>query len=90
MPAVSKKTDADFQIFYESLRALLANDGNALSQLDASQQEWSTYAKKACDAVDSLAQGGTKRFSTVEKCHVQLVRSRMQDLNVLYDTTLHL
>lgn len=90
MLAVSKKTDADFQTFFENLRALLSNSGDALSQLDASQQEWSNYAKKACDAVDSLTQKGTQKFSAAERCHVQLVRSRMQDLNVLYDTTLHL
>jgi uncharacterized protein YecT (DUF1311 family) len=87
--AVGKKTKADFETFYESLRALLGQNGDAVSQLAGSQDQWERYAQKACNAIDSFFQGGTLRFSAGERCRIQLTRSRMQDLNALYDTTLH-
>jgi uncharacterized protein YecT (DUF1311 family) len=86
---VGKKTAADFEAFYGSLRALLSQNADAVSQLGVSQAGWERYAQMACNAIDSLSQGGTIRFSAVERCRIQLTRSRMQDLNALYGTTLH-
>jgi uncharacterized protein YecT (DUF1311 family) len=86
---VGKKTKADFEAFYASLRALLSQKADAVSQLADSQDQWERYAQKACNAIDSFSQGGTIRFSAGEKCRIQLTRSRMQDLNALYNTTLH-
>ncbi len=87
--AVGKKTKADFEVFYASLRALLSQNADAVSQLAGSQDQWERYAQKACNAIDSFSQGGTVRFSAVERCQIQLTRSRLQDLNALYETTLH-
>lgn len=86
---VGQKTKADFDTFYENLRALLSQKSDAVSQLDSSQQDWERYAQKACNAVDSFSSGGTIRFSAVERCRIQLTRSRMQDLDALYETVLH-
>jgi uncharacterized protein YecT (DUF1311 family) len=88
--AVGKKTKADFETFYESLRALLGQNADAVSQLAGSQDQWESYTQKACNAIDSFFQGGSLRFSAAERCRIQLTRSRMQDLNALYYTTLHL
>jgi len=68
----------------------LSQNAEAAGQLDSSQQQWELYTQKACDAIDSFSRGGTIRFSAVEKCRIQLTRSRMQDLNALYNTALHL
>ena len=86
--AVGKKTKADFEVFYASLRALLSQNADAVSQLAGSQDQWERYAQEACNAIDSFTQGTTVRFSAGERCQIQLTRSRMQDLNALYETTL--
>jgi uncharacterized protein YecT (DUF1311 family) len=90
MLAAGRKTKSDFETFYASLRSLLSQNAEAVGQLDGSQQQWELYAQKACEAIDSFSRGGTIRFSAVEKCRIQLTRSRMQDLNALYNTVLHL
>jgi uncharacterized protein YecT (DUF1311 family) len=87
--AVGKRTDADFRTFYESLRALLSSNTEAVNRLDASQQLWVAYRQKSCEGVEAVTGGGTNHFSSSERCRIQLMRSRMADLNALYDTTLH-
>ncbi len=86
---VEQQTRTDFAAFYQSLHSLLQPSGEAISQLDSSQELWEHYAQKACEAVDSFYHDGTIRFSEVAKCRIQLTRSRMQDLDVLYFTVLH-
>ncbi|MGA8598340.1 MAG: lysozyme inhibitor LprI family protein [Bryobacteraceae bacterium] len=87
---VEQQTRENFQVFYDSLRLLLGPKSEAAIQLDNSQSQWEKYSKEACDAVDSLYRRGSIRLSAVETCKVPLMRSRMQDLNALYITTLHL
>ncbi|MFZ0589820.1 MAG: lysozyme inhibitor LprI family protein, partial [Bryobacteraceae bacterium] len=87
---VEQQTRENFQVFYDSLRSLLGPKSEAVIQLDNSQLQWEKYSKEACDAVDSLFRRGSIRLSAVETCKVPLMRSRMQDLNALYITTLHL
>ncbi|HEY3823960.1 MAG TPA: lysozyme inhibitor LprI family protein [Bryobacteraceae bacterium] len=87
---VEQQTRTDFA-FYGSLHSLLQRSpDDAMSQLDSSQEEWKHYAQKACDAIDSFYRGATIRPSAVTTCRIQLTRSRMRDLDVLYYTTLHL
>ncbi|HEX4133005.1 MAG TPA: lysozyme inhibitor LprI family protein [Bryobacteraceae bacterium] len=88
---VEQQTRTDFAAFYGSLHSLLQRSpDDAVSQLDSPQEEWEHYAQKACDAVDSFYRGATIRPSGVTTCRIQLTRSRMRDLDVLYYTTLHL
>jgi uncharacterized protein YecT (DUF1311 family) len=87
---VEQQTRTDFAAFYGSLHSLLQQSPDAMAQLDSSQEEWEHYAQKACDAIDSLYHVGTIRLSAVATCRIQLTRSRMLDLDVLYYTTLHL
>jgi len=86
---VELETKADFATYYGSLRSLLQASPDAVSQLEKSQEEWERYVQKACDAIESFYRGGTIRPSAVVSCRIQLTRSRMQDLDVLYYTTLH-
>ena len=90
MAGVEQKATADFQAFYESLRSLLGPNSEAVKQLDSSQAQWEKYSKQACDAIDTFYRDGSIRISAVMGCQIQLRRSRMQDLDVLYNTTLHL
>jgi len=84
-----QQTKRDFATFYGSLRSLLRQSPEAGGQLDSSQEDWEHYAQKACDAIDSFFRRGTIRPSAVAACRIQLTRSRMQDLDALYFTTLH-
>jgi uncharacterized protein YecT (DUF1311 family) len=86
---VEQQTRTDFVAFYGSLHSLLQGSP-AIGQLDSSQEEWEHYAQKACDAIDSFYHDGTIRQSAVLICRIQLRRSRMQDLDALYYTSLHL
>jgi len=85
---VEQQTRTDFAAFYGSLHSLLQGSP-AIGQLDSSQEEWEHYAQKACDAIDSFYHDGTIRLSAVLICRIQLRRSRMQDLDVLYSAPLH-
>ena len=86
---IEQKTRDDFASFYGSLRSLLQEDTTAVSQLQASQEQWEQYVQKACDAIDHFFRNGTIRLSAVTGCKIRLTRSRMQDLNALYYATLN-
>lgn len=80
---------ADFDTFYHSLEGLLATDPANVENLKASQDAWTLYAGKSCDAIEYLFRGGTIQQSAVIRCRIQLMRSRMKDLDALYETVLH-
>ncbi len=90
LSGVAEKTESNFRAFYESLRSLLNPGSEAAQQLDSSQAQWEKYSTSACDAVDNFYRSGTIRIAAVTGCRIQLTRSRMQDLNALYVTVLHL
>jgi|SRR5450432_777419 uncharacterized protein YecT (DUF1311 family) len=87
---VEQKTKDDLASFLAGLRSLLQGDAGAVDRLDASQEQWQHYMQKACEAIDYFFRDGTIRSSAVTRCRIQLTRSRMQDLDVLYNSTLHL
>lgn len=87
---VAQKTQGNFRAFYTSLRNLLKPGSKAARQLDSSQAQWEKYSTSSCDAVDALYRSGTIRIAAVTGCRIQLTRSRMQDMNTLYHTVLHL
>ena len=89
LSAVVEKTKSNFRVFYESLHSLLNPDPDAARQLETSQAQWEKYSTSACDAIDAFYRSGSIRASAVTACHIQLTRSRMHDLDVLYNTTLH-
>jgi uncharacterized protein YecT (DUF1311 family) len=80
----------DFNIFYENLFSLLAPDPTNQKALQTAQEQWLTYRALSCAAIDDLYRGGTIRPSAVTRCEIQLTRSRMRDLDSLYQTVLHL
>lgn len=89
MATVEETTKNDFDTFYKNLETLLRTSPTNLQKLQASQEQWTQYVAKACDAIDSLYSGGTIRPSGVVGCRVRLTRSCMKDLDALYATVLH-
>jgi uncharacterized protein YecT (DUF1311 family) len=86
---VERTTKNDFETFYRNLGLLLESDETGLKKLQGSQDKWNEYAASACDAIDYLYREGSIRPSAVMACEIQLRRSRMQDLDLLYHTILH-
>ena len=87
---VRVKTQSNFHVFYTSLRNLLSSGSDAAQRLDTSQAQWEKYSTSTCDAVLAFYREGTIRTAKALGCSIQLTRSRMQDLDALYDTVLHL
>jgi uncharacterized protein YecT (DUF1311 family) len=77
-------TDRNLTVFVDALEGIVGTGA-----LRASQQAWSSYRKAQCDAVFDFFHAGTIAPSARARCDIELARSRMRDLNVLYDGPLH-
>jgi uncharacterized protein YecT (DUF1311 family) len=86
---VSEETQKDFDQFYKNLVALLDNAESAQEKLEEAQDQWEQYRTKTCDAVDETHKGGSIRPSANMECYIRLARSRMRDLDFLYEGALH-
>jgi uncharacterized protein YecT (DUF1311 family) len=86
---VVETTATNFASFYAALAGLMSGDAPSLQTLEDSQIAWSDYQQKACHAIETLFRGGTILPSAGMGCVIQLTRSRMRDLNMLYDLPLH-
>lgn len=58
-------------------------------EFDQVEAEWETYRKTQCSAAYDLFKGGTIASVMGGRCELKLIRSRMADLNYIYDMTLH-
>ena len=54
-----------------------------------SQQAWLNYRQKQCEAVFDFWRSGTVAPSAELRCKIELTRSRMRDLDSLYEMPLH-
>jgi len=63
-------------------------DPPSLQTLEDSQAAWTDYQQKACHAIDTLFRDGTILPSAGMGCVIQLTRSRMRDLNAVYNLPL--
>lgn len=84
---VKQQTEQDFATFFGNLKELLDSTGQA--NLEDAQQAWLAYRQKSCTAIESLFQGGTGRLGFEARCEIQLTRSRMKDLDAIYNLPLH-
>jgi uncharacterized protein YecT (DUF1311 family) len=85
---VLEHTRANFNIFYESLSALLDPENRKF--LNDAQTRWGLYRETSCDAICRFYRGGTIQPSEFIRCEIELTRSRMRDLDSIYNTVLHL
>lgn len=77
-------TERNFSVFYSALESIVGSDA-----LDDSEQAWLDYRKKQCVAVFDFFRPGTIAPSAALRCKVELTRSRMRDLDSLFETALH-
>lgn len=81
--------------FAANTEAFAGPTGKSLSseslvkEFDQTEAEWETYRKTQCSAAYDLFKGGTIAPVMEGSCDLTLIRSRMADLNSIYDMTLH-
>jgi uncharacterized protein YecT (DUF1311 family) len=56
-----------------------------LRAFDDASSAWDKYSKAQCDAIYGLYKGGTYTNVAGEGCQLMLLRSRMREMNALYD-----
>ena len=76
--------ERNFSVFYSALESIVGSDA-----LYDSEQAWLDYRKKQCVAVFDFFRPGTIAPSAALRCKVELTRSRMRDLDSLFETALH-
>jgi uncharacterized protein YecT (DUF1311 family) len=84
---VAQQTESDFATFYQNLKELLDSTGQ--TSLEQAQQEWIVYRDRTCKAIDEFLRDGSARVGMVARCEIQLARSRMKDLDAIYNLPLH-
>ena len=62
-------------------------DEKAKSELRLAQDRWSEYRDKSCSAAFDFYASGVMRAVMEFTCEIQLTRSRMKDLDVIYHST---
>ena len=91
------ETYKNYKQFFDALREALIqaspNDSNALA-LDGTEVVWEKYRVSACEAlvqvydVGTIKHPGSTEPSSKTRCLIELTRSRMRDLKLLYSPTL--
>jgi len=82
-------TQHDFDVFYHNLLSLLGPESTNREKLNDAQSQWERYRDKTCEAVGDLYSGGTIQPSAIIRCRIELLRSRMRDLDAVYHSVLH-
>lgn len=62
-------------------------DEKAKSELRVAQDRWAEYRDKSCSAAFDFYSSGVMRAIMEFVCEIQLTRSRMKDLDVIYHST---
>lgn len=86
---IATQTEKDFSIFYENLEAILNLNPTNQKNLEDAQAKWVVYRDATCQAIDNFFQQGTARVGMVARCEIQVTRSRMKDLDAIYNLPLH-
>jgi uncharacterized protein YecT (DUF1311 family) len=62
-------------------------DEKAKSELRLAQDRWSEYRDKSCSAAFDFYSSGVMRAIMEFVCEIQLTKSRMKDLEIIYHST---
>ena len=62
-------------------------DEKAKSELRVAQDRWAEYRDKSCSAAFDFYSSGVMRAVMEFACEIQLTRSRMKDLDMIYHST---
>ena len=79
----------DFNLYYKGLALALTPDPSNVTRLNEAQARWVEYRDKTCAAIREFYRGGSIQGSATARCEIGLTRSRMRDLETLYETPLH-
>lgn len=82
--AAERRTTRNYAAFASAVESVVGD--TAWHKAD---QAWTSYRKSQCDAVFDFYRPGTIAPSARSRCMMELTRSRMRDLNTLFDTPLH-
>ena len=76
----------EFNKYFAKLTEAI-KDEKAKSELRLAQQRWNEYKDKSCSAAFDFYASGVMRSVMESVCEIQLTRSRMKDLDVIYHST---
>ena len=62
-------------------------DEKSKGELRVAQDRWNEYRDKSCSAAFDFYASGVMRSVMEHVCEIQLTRSRMKDLDVIYHST---
>lgn len=82
-PAVDT-TNRNLAAFVTALETIVGQKA-----VQESQKAWLDYRKSQCDAVFELISPGTRAAAAQGLCEISLARSRMRDLDDIFDVPLH-
>jgi len=76
----------EFNRYFAKLTEAI-KDEKAKSELRLAQDRWSEYREKSCSAAFDFYASGVMRAVMEFVCEIQLTRSRMKDLDIIYHST---
>jgi uncharacterized protein YecT (DUF1311 family) len=77
-------TERNLSDFYTALEGIVGSE-----PLSGPQETWLAYRRKQCDAIFTFFGRGSIAPSAQIRCEIALARSRMRDLEELFDVQLH-
>lgn len=83
MEEAAATTKRDFNRYFAKLAASVGDD-KAKSGLRLAQDRWTEYRDKSCAAAFDFYSSGVMRAIMERTCEIQLTRSRLHDLEVIY------
>ena len=84
LAAALQATERNLLDFLDALEGIVGRRA-----VEASQRAWRTYRTTQCDAIADFYQKGTIAPSAWARCEIDLARSRMRELDGLFDGPLH-
>ena len=82
--AAADTTERNLSTFYNALEGIVGS-----APVRESQRAWLNYRKTQCIAVFTFWRRGTIAPSAESRCQIALARSRMRDLESLFEVPLH-
>ena len=86
MEQAAVNTRREFNRYFAKLTESI-KDEKAKSGLRLAQDRWGEYKDKSCSAAFDFYASGVMRAVMEFACEIQLTRSRMKDLEVIYHST---
>lgn len=86
MEQAAVATRREFNRYFAKLTESI-KDEKAKTELRVAQDRWSEYKDKSCAAAFDFYASGVMRAVMEFVCEIQLTRSRLKDLDIIYHST---